>query len=56
MISSRVNDGVITQNSVLSENSVAANNLQPQKAKILLQLALTKTTDHDELLRIFATY
>lgn len=56
VISSRVNDGVITQNSVLSANSVAANNLQPQKAKILLQLALTKTSDHDELLRIFATY
>ena len=30
--------------------------LNPQKARILLQLALTKTNDPKEISRIFATY
>ncbi len=56
VISSRVNDGIITQGNLLCKETVAANNLQPQKAAILLRLALTKTTDYNELFRIFSTY
>ena len=35
---------------------VAADNLQPWKARILLRLALAKTSDPDELQRMFDTY
>ena len=57
VISSRINEGIITQDSVLCENTVAANNLSPQKAAILLRLSImNKTTSKDELIRIFSTY
>lgn len=56
VISSRIDDGIITQNAVLCKNSIAANNLSPQKAAILLRLALTKTKDHDKLVEIFSKY
>jgi L-asparaginase len=35
---------------------VAADNLNPQKARILLMLALTQTDEIREIERIFATY
>lgn len=35
---------------------LAADNLTPQKARILLSLALSETTDKQEIARIFATY
>lgn len=35
---------------------VSADNLNPQKARVLLRVALTKTTDQRELQRIFSTY
>ena len=35
---------------------VAADNLSPQKARILLQLALTGTSKPDEIQRIFDEY
>ena len=35
---------------------VAGDNLQPWKARILLALALSKTTDADEIQRMFDTY
>jgi L-asparaginase len=35
---------------------IAADNLTPQKARILLGLALARTTDRNEIQRIFATY
>ena len=41
IISSRINDGVITKESLLCDNTVSSNNLSPQKAAILLRLALT---------------
>ena len=41
VISSRIDDGVIIDENLLCENTVAANNLSPQKAAILLRLALT---------------
>ena len=33
-----------------------ADNLNPQKARILLALALSVTVDHDEITRLFETY
>jgi len=35
---------------------IPGDNLSPQKARILLMLALTKTTDRNEFLRMFADY
>ena len=55
--SSRIDDGIITQDSVLCDNTVAANDLSPQKAAILLRLAImNKTTSKEELIRLFDTY
>ncbi|MCR4621777.1 MAG: asparaginase [Clostridiales bacterium] len=42
VISSRIDDGVITKDNLLCANTVAANNLSPQKAAVLLRLALTE--------------
>ena len=43
--------------SSLSDNGyIAAGNLIPQKSRILLQLALTKTSDPKEIARIFSEY
>ena len=56
VVSTRIEDGIITQKSLMCKNTVAANNLQPQKAAVLLRLALTRTSAFDELVRIFATY
>lgn len=57
VISSRIDDGIITQDAVLCDNTVAANDLSPQKAAILLRLAImNKTTTQDELIRLFDTY
>ena len=36
--------------------SIPADTLNPQKARILLMLALTRTSDPKELRRIFAEY
>jgi L-asparaginase len=35
---------------------IPADNLTPQKARILLALALTRTSDRAEIARMFATY
>ena len=35
---------------------VVADNLSPQKAAILLSLALTKTSDKDDIQRMFDEY
>ncbi len=57
VISSRIDDGIITQDAVLCDKTVAANDLSPQKAVILLRLAImNKTTTKDELVRLFDTY
>ena len=56
VISSRINDGIITQDAVLCPNTIAANNLSPQKAAVLLRLALTKTTDRDAIMEMFSKY
>lgn len=57
IVSSRIYDGMITQDSVLCGNTVAANDLSPQKAAVLLRLALFNgTASQAELIRIFGTY
>jgi len=51
---SRTGTGRILQST--PENFVAADNLSPQKARILLMLALTKTNSKQEIQRIFQEY
>ena len=55
--SSRVGNGRVTATAQFDElNVIPADTLNPQKARILLMLALTKTADAKELRRIFAEY
>ena len=57
VISSRVNGGIITQDAVLCKNTVAANDLSPQKAAVLLRLALKNNkTAQNDLIRMFSEY
>lgn len=56
-IASRVGSGRVVRSPGLARRGmVAADNLQPWKARVLLQLALTKTSDPDEIQRMFDTY
>ena len=55
--SSRAGSGRIFRGKRLADAGVlAADNLNPQKARLLLALALTRTSDPTEVARIFATY
>ena len=55
--SSRAGSGRVALRRYLEEaGMVAADNLNPQKARILLMLALTKSQDIGEIRRIFDTY
>ncbi|MFV0296331.1 MAG: asparaginase [Hyphomicrobiaceae bacterium] len=55
--SSRAGSGRVFQPTRLREAGViGADNLNPQKARILLALALTRTSDKAEIQRMFATY
>jgi L-asparaginase type II len=55
--SSRVGEGRIVRNNNWYEpGMVAADNLSPQKAAILLALALTKTSDPSEIQRMYDEY
>jgi len=56
VISSRVDDGVILEDNLLCKNTIAADNLSPQKAAILLRLALTVTKDTDKIAEMFSRY
>jgi L-asparaginase len=56
IISSRINDGVITNDNLLCGNTVAANTLSPQKAAILLRLALTGDASRERLEKLFLEY
>jgi L-asparaginase len=54
---SRIAGGRVVRSPGLKRKGfVAADNLQPWKARILLSLALTRTTDADEIQRMFDTY
>ncbi len=55
--SSRTGNGrVISRKDYDAEGMIAADNLNPQKARILLMLALTRTRDVDEIRRMFTEY
>ncbi len=55
--SSRLGNGrVVGSNVYDSMGMIPADNLSPQKARILLMLGLTKTTDLKEIQRMFAEY
>ena len=47
---------VIAQKDYDSLGMIPGDNLNPQKARVLLMLALTKTRDLTEIRRIFAEY
>lgn len=57
--SSRVGQGIVARNGEANDDEldfVVADTLSPQKARILLMLALTKTTSTKEIQRMFYTY
>ncbi|ATQ73383.1 L-asparaginase [Massilia violaceinigra] len=56
---SRVGQGILARNGEANDDEldfVAADTLNPQKARILLMLALTKTSSTKEIQRMFYTY
>ena len=55
--STRAGSGrVVPLNSMRPENCVVADNLTPQKARVLLMLALTRTADPADIQRMFLEY
>ena len=56
VVSSRVDNGIIVPENLLCRNTVAANNLSPQKAAILLRLAIAEGAKAEELQRLFDQY
>lgn len=54
--SSRIGAGLITHDDFFQGNLVQGSDLPPQKAAVLLRLALMRTTDTAEIQRIFDTY
>ena len=57
--STRVSSGIVTRNSAVNDDQcrfIAADTLSPQKARILLMLALTRTNDPAEIQRMFFEY
>lgn len=57
VVSSRIDMSVILEDNLLVDSTVAANTLSPQKAAILLRLALAQgETDREKLAEIFLTH
>ena len=57
MLSSRAGSGRVLPRTVLRERGCgAADNLNPQKARVLAMLALTRTDDVAEVQRMFDEY
>jgi L-asparaginase len=57
--SARVGNGIVARNGEANDDEldfVVSDTLNPQKARILLMLALTKTNDTTEIQRMFYTY
>jgi len=57
--SSRVGQGIVARNGEANDDQldfVVSDTLNPQKARILLMLALTKTTDSKAIQKMFYTY
>jgi L-asparaginase len=56
---SRVGNGIVARNGEADDDKqdfVVSDTLNPQKARILLMLGLTKTSDTKEIQRMFYTY
>ncbi|MBQ4507022.1 MAG: asparaginase [Firmicutes bacterium] len=51
----RMDNGIVTEYAT-NPQTIAGNNLNPQKARILLSLALTVTKDREQIREYFATY
>jgi len=57
VLASRVGNGRVINRDVYDRlDMIPADNLSPQKARILLMLALTKTTERRHIQRMFADY
>lgn len=59
IISSRTGTGIVIKNAELNDSQygfITADNLNPQKARILLMLSLTQTKDLDQIQKIFDEY
>jgi L-asparaginase len=57
VVSSRAGSGrTFPSSKIVGSGFLTADNLTPQKARILLSLALTRTSDRADIKRIFATY
>lgn len=57
--SSRVGQGIVARNGEANDDEldfIVSDTLNPQKARILLMLALTKTMNTKDVQRIFYTY
>ncbi|MES2697601.1 MAG: L-asparaginase 2, partial [Verrucomicrobiota bacterium] len=57
--SSRTGSGLVERNIEIDDDAlgfIAADELNPQKARVLLQLALTRTTDPKIIQETFFTY
>ena len=53
VIASRTHHGLVTLNESLAPGRICAGRLAPQKAAVLLRLALTQTNRIDEIKRVF---
>ena len=56
VVCSRIENGVITKENLLCKNTVPANNLSPQKAAILLRLALASGLPRERLESCYQEY
>ena len=56
VVCSRIDGGVIFKENLLCKNTIAADNLSPQKAVVLLRLALACKVDKEHLQEIFMKY
>ena len=54
--SSRIGAGMITHDDAYGGNLVTGNDLAPQKAAVLLRLALTRTSDPTQIQAMFDRY
>lgn len=53
VVASRINHGMVTLNTSLAPSAIAAGELPPQKAAILLRLALTQTNSVSKIRKLF---
>ncbi|MBQ8940279.1 MAG: asparaginase [Firmicutes bacterium] len=56
VISSRTGGGIIVKDNLICKNTIAADDMSPQKAAVLLRLGLTKTNEKNALQAMFFKY